>query len=109
VVIALATNTHADSLDAAYEIIENMEPGHRLVFVTSYGVGDNEMANLSAALRVLPTEFPFVTLADWNAAAAGKDHLFAADGYHCASPEAANIYTQVILDALREAGTKPTT
>jgi peptidoglycan/LPS O-acetylase OafA/YrhL len=109
VVIALATNTHADSLDAAYEIIANMAPGHRLVFVTSFGVGNHDMDELSAALRTLPDEFPFVTVADWNAAIADKEYLLAPDGYHCADPESVEIYTQLVLDALQEAGGKPTT
>jgi peptidoglycan/LPS O-acetylase OafA/YrhL len=109
VVIALATNTHADSLDAAYEIIENMEPGHRLIFVTAYGVGHAEMSNLSANLRVLPSIYPFVTIADWNSAIADKEDLLAADGYHCRGPEARSIYTQVIVDAIRTARSEPTT
>jgi hypothetical protein len=109
VVVALATNTHADSLDAAYEIIANMTPGHRLIFVTSYGVDNHDMDELSAALRALPNEFPFVTIADWNSAIAGKESLLAPDGYHCADPESVDIYTQTVLDALREASVKPTT
>jgi peptidoglycan/LPS O-acetylase OafA/YrhL len=109
VVIALATNTHADSLDAAREIVEGLEPGHRLIFVTAYGVGNEEMGELSAELRALSLEFSFITIADWNEAVTGKEDLLAPDGYHCAGSEAERIYTRVVLDAIREARLRPTT
>lgn len=106
VVIALATNAHADSFESAIAICERLEPGHRLIFVTAHGTPS--MADLSAALRTLPDTYPFVTIADWDAAISGQDYLLAADGYHLGGQEAIDIYVNVVLNAIEEAKNKPT-
>ncbi|MDR2035796.1 MAG: acyltransferase [Coriobacteriales bacterium] len=105
VVVALATNAHADSFDSAVTICENLAPGHKMIFVTAYG--NESMEELNAQLRTLPDTYPFVTIADWAAAISGQEHLLAADGYHLNGQEAIDIYVNVILNALEEAKHKP--
>jgi peptidoglycan/LPS O-acetylase OafA/YrhL len=107
VVVALATNTHVGSLAAARELCEQIAPGHRLVLVTSHGVGDGDMAALNAGLRELAAEFPFVTIADWDSAIASHEDWLASDGYHCGTQEAIDLYVQVVLDALDAARLRP--
>ncbi|MDR2671897.1 MAG: acyltransferase [Coriobacteriales bacterium] len=106
VVVALATNSHADSYESALAIIQNLAPGHRLIFLTAHG--DTAMADLSAQLRTLPGQYPFVTIADWDGAISGKEHLLALDGYHMNDQEAVDIYVEVIGKAIEEARWKPT-
>jgi len=106
VVVALATNTHADSFESAVAICEGMAPGHRLIFVTAFGAP--EMEELNEQLRTLPQMYPFVTIADWGAAIDGREYLLAADGYHLGGQEAVDIYISVIMQALEEAKDKPT-
>ena len=109
VVIALATNTHADSYDAAIDIINSVGPGHRLVFVTAHGVYFPEMQALSAELRTLSDEYPFVTIADWDLAIASRENELASDGYHCGTSESVELYVQVVLEALKAASLRGTT
>jgi hypothetical protein len=107
VIVALATNTHAGSLDAAVELCEQIAPGHRLIFVTAHGVGHGEMSELSAELRKLPERYPYVYIADWDAAIAPHEEWLAADGYHCAAQESIDLYAQTVLDALEAARKGP--
>ncbi|GHT79520.1 hypothetical protein FACS1894104_4310 [Actinomycetota bacterium] len=106
VVVALATNSHADSYESAVTIINDLEPGHRIVFVTGYG--DSSISDLNLLLRTLSAQYPFVTIADWEAAIQDKDSLLAADHMHMDAQEARNIYAQVIKTAIEEAKWKPT-
>jgi hypothetical protein len=107
VVVALATNAHAVSYSAARELCEQLAPGHRLVLVTAHGVGHPEMADLSAELRKLAEEFPFITIADWDSAIAEHEDWLAADGYHCDNAQAIDLYAKVVLDAIEVSKTKP--
>jgi len=107
VVVALATNVHDGSYEAAAAICEQLAPGHRLVFVTSHGIGHLEMVEFSAQLRELAGRYDFVTIADWDAAIAQHEDWLAADGYHCGNQEAIDLYAQVVLDALKVAGEGP--
>lgn len=106
VVIALATNAHADSFESAVAICDLLQPGHRLIFVTAYG--DASMEELNAQLFTLPKTYPFVTIADWHGAISGQSDLLAADGYHLGGQEAIDIYVEVVVQSLEEAKNKPT-
>lgn len=106
VVIALATNAHADSFESAVSLCDMLAPGHRLIFVTGYG--NESMDELANDLRSLPDTYSFVTIADWNEAVAEHDDLLAADGYHLAGQEAIDLYVSVVVEAIEEAKDKPT-
>ena len=106
VVIALATNAHPNSYESAVAICDNIEPDHKLIFVTSYGT--NSMENLSEQLRTLPSTYPFVTIANWDYAISGRHNLLASDGYHLNSQEAIDLYVDVVVKAIEEAKNKPT-
>jgi hypothetical protein len=107
VIVALATNVHQGSFEAARKLCEQIAPGHHLIFVTAHGVGDPNMAAISVDLRTLPGEFPFVAIADWDNAIAAHEDWLAADGYHAATPEAVDLYVQIVLEALEKAKTLP--
>jgi len=106
VVVALATNTHVDSFDAAERIVQNISPGHRLIFVTAYGGGGNPEFNF--ALRELAGNHPFITIADWEPIADQNIETLAADNIHLSTQEACDFYTQTIVTALLKASLKET-
>jgi peptidoglycan/LPS O-acetylase OafA/YrhL len=108
VVVALATNAHPPiSGVAARELCEQLAPGHRLVFVTSHGVGDARMVTLSAELRALANEFSFVTIADWDKAIAEHEDWLSADGYHSDNAQAIDLYASVVISAIEAAKQRP--
>jgi hypothetical protein len=102
VVIAMATNIFPNSIEKTQEIIDNLEPGHHLIFVTAYGI-DLEFYGLDAFLRELPSRYPWISLADWNAYISNHADLLSPDGIHTGAPESRIIYAQCILDAVRAA------
>ncbi|MDR1087878.1 MAG: acyltransferase [Coriobacteriales bacterium] len=102
VVIALSTNIFPNSAEKAQELIDMMEPGHQLIFVTAHGI-DLEYYGLDAFLRSLPSRYPWVSLADWNASISGHEDQLSADDIHTGSNESRYIYAQCILDAVRAA------
>jgi hypothetical protein len=107
VVIALATNRLGNSAESLQQIVDMLGPGHRLIFVTSYGI-DEEFFGIDDLIRDLPNRYPWITLADWHAAINGREDLLSPDGIHCSSDEAKVIYAQTILNAIDEAREKPT-
>lgn len=98
VVIALATNSHLNSYDAVEQIMSTVSPGHRLIFVTSYGAGGNH--ELSEHIRTVATKYPYVTIAEWEYAIQGRDKFLSEDHQHLGTQEAVDIYVQVINEAL---------
>ncbi|MDR1185220.1 MAG: acyltransferase [Coriobacteriales bacterium] len=106
-VIALAFNSHANSIDCVDEILASLEPGHRVVIVTS---SDNigGMDVLTEYLRTLDDTHAFVTIADWAEVTRERGDLLAADGYHPATEEAIKLYADLLFDALAQASMKPT-
>ncbi|MDR1359147.1 MAG: acyltransferase, partial [Coriobacteriales bacterium] len=59
VVIALSTNVFANSAEKAQELIEVLEPGHHLIFVTGHGI-DLEQYGFDAYVRSLPSRYSWV-------------------------------------------------
>ncbi|MDR1358284.1 MAG: acyltransferase [Coriobacteriales bacterium] len=106
-VIALAFNSHANSIDCIDEILTSLEPGHRVVIVTSSDTIGG-MNTLTEYLRTLDDAYAFVTIADWAAATRERGDLLAADGYHPATEEAIKLYADLLFDALAQASMKPT-
>jgi hypothetical protein len=99
VVIALMTNRFADCITATQELVNMLEPGHRLIFVTSYGVDDG-FFGLGEYVRSLPLTHPYISIAPWDSYIQGRDDLLTADGIHCGTPQSREIYAQAIQDAI---------
>ena len=71
VVIALGTNGNSSYAKQLTKFIDNLEPGHRLIFVTPFDGRSNEnsiVVNKTADWeRDLPNQYEYVTVADWAA------------------------------------------
>lgn len=75
VVVALGTNTCDGWESYVQKIINDIKPGHRLVFVTPYdGRWEEDWGSYKTTqyLRTLPEKYPFVTIADWAATISKK-------------------------------------
>jgi peptidoglycan/LPS O-acetylase OafA/YrhL len=105
-VIALATNRFSDCKENAQLIVDMLEPGHHLIFVTSHGV-DDSFYGLGDFIRDLPERYDFVSIADWHAVARNHRELLSADGIHCGMPEARMLYARSIEDAINAAEGRP--
>ncbi|MDR1015830.1 MAG: acyltransferase [Coriobacteriales bacterium] len=108
VVIGLSTNVFdPESLDGARRIAADIGPGHRLVFITGYG--HKGVFALNDALWDLASEYPYVTVADWYSVASNDPELLSGDHIHIGGNEAAcALYANCVVDAIKEASTKPT-
>ena len=111
VVVALGTNQHANSLERIDRIINDIKPGHRLIFVTPYNGAMNELwmtYKIMQYMRTLPDIYPFVTVADWAALIKDQPQFLASDKVHIDITTAgAALYTQCIINAINEAAQKP--
>ncbi|MCL2343662.1 MAG: acyltransferase [Firmicutes bacterium] len=111
VVIALGTNGSSDYEKQLTQIIDLIEPGHRLVFVTPFDGRANENAKLTNATaeweRTLPDQYDFVTIADWNALAGEHLDALAKDKVHMGGDSARELYTGCVAAALNIAAGKP--
>jgi hypothetical protein len=61
------------------------------------------MVDLSNKLRGLPQKYPNVTIADWETAISAQTDLLASDGVHIGGSKGYELYTDVVLQALRTA------
>ena len=102
VVIGMATNIFSDSAEKAQEIVDILEPGHHLIFITAHGI-NLEYHGLDSCLRDLPNQYPWVSLADWHAAISGQEHLLQSDDIHMSDDLSRVIYANTILDAVNAA------
>ena len=104
VVIALGTNVNENSFEYIDKIIEEVEHGHRLVFVTPYNGNAGEQATstrTAAYIRGLPDEHEFVAVADWAETIGPQNEILGADKIHIGGNEAAiDIYVDCIMEAL---------
>ena len=111
VVIALGTNGNKNSLDKIEQIIADISPGHRLVFVTPYdGRATPTWSSYKSAeyIRGLPEKYGFVTVADWAETIKPDAYLLGSDKVHIGGqPTAIDMYTNCIIDALGAAAGKP--
>ena len=111
VVIALGTNDGTEALVHLDGILEELPAGCRVVLVTPYlakpelGIDDREIA---AYYRKLAQALPYVTVADWAMAIAGRPELLGPDGTHLKanSATAMQLFTDVVLKGIDEAGRK---
>jgi hypothetical protein len=111
VVVSLGTNQNANSIASIDRIIQDIQAGHRLIFVTPYNGSMNETWNtykIMQYIRTLPSRHPFVTVADWAALIEQQPLLLGSDKIHIGgNPVAINLYTNCIIEAINTAMTKP--
>jgi hypothetical protein len=110
VVIALGTNETANYKKLFTEMIDLLNPGHRLVLVTPYDGRANEysqrVAEIASWIRELPDQYDFITVADWAAQIAPHSDWLASDKSHMGGAKSRGLYTDCIVSALDAAGQK---
>ena len=111
VVIALGTNG-TNSYSRYYnEIIEAINPGHRVIIVTPFDGRSNNNAtavgNTAVWLRGLPGQYDYITIADWNALISTQQELLASDRVHMGGNDARSLYANLIAEAIAAASRKP--
>lgn len=112
VVVALGTNTNKNAYESIDRIIADIEPGHRLIFVTPYyGKQLNQKYiwyQTGVYMRKMQDSHPFVTVADWAALIEKQPKLLGADKAHIGGNEKAiRLFTGCIAAAIEEASKKP--
>ncbi|MDR3311200.1 MAG: acyltransferase [Oscillospiraceae bacterium] len=110
VVVALGVNGSRKWKQSIQTIIDGLEPGHKLIFLTPFDGrnGRTVPGEVSEYERTLPELYDFVTVADWAAAIADKTELLRSDLVHIpGAGKAMDIFTDCVLDAIEEASQKP--
>jgi len=111
VVIALGTNGTNNYARYYTEMIEALNPGHRLIIVTPFDGRSNNnaraVANTAAWLRGLPAEYDFITLADWNDVISSQQNLLAGDKVHMGGNAGRTLYAELIQEAINTASRRP--
>ena len=111
VVIALGTNGHNNYKNLLTKFIEDLEPGHKLVFVTPFDGRSNENSKLTSAtaawLRELPGQYSFITIADWSDLISAQVNLLAGDKVHMGGQKSMTLYAECVVDALSASSNKP--
>ncbi|MDR2663789.1 MAG: acyltransferase [Treponema sp.] len=105
VVLVLSTNKIQGDLEAAENIVKNIGPGHRIIFVT--GHGNKNVLSLNEAYHSLAKQYSYVTVADWDAAISPFEYLLSTDNIHMGDPASKRIFAQCIVNALVTAKEKP--
>ena len=111
VVIALGTNGTQDYAKYLTQIIDALEPGHRLIFVTPFDGRTNKnskLVNMTAAwISELPNQYDFITIAEWHDLIKPHISLLAGDKVHMGGPKSMKLYTDCIAKAISRASPKP--
>jgi hypothetical protein len=113
VVVSLGTNGTNTYEKHFTDIIDALNPGHKLIIVTPFDGRANDnakwVAKIADYIRELPEIYDFITVADWNAAIGTQTELLAADKVHlyAMKSQAADIFAECITEALNEAAGKP--
>lgn len=112
VVFAIGTNGLEQYKEFTDSLIHRLNPGHRLIFVTPHdGRGNPTYFSYKVGVyeQTLPAKFPYITIADWNAAATAHPAIFGSgDGTHFAGNGDGDIlFAKTINDALAVAAKKP--
>jgi len=111
IVVALGTNQNENSLRFIDRIIEDIKPGHRLIFVTPFNGAMTRTWNTYKIIeyqRTLPAKYPFITIADWAALIEGQTQLLASDKIHIGGLTVAiSLYTNLVIDAINVSAKKP--
>ena len=111
VVIALGTNGAYSYVRFFNQIIEALPPGHKLILVTPFdGRGTDHtraLNEMSEWMRALPSQYDFITIADWNALISGHTELLARDRVHMGGVTSMQLYSDMIAEAINVASQKP--
>ena len=111
VVIALGTNGCNDANSYIDKIINEINPGHRLIFVTPFDGHWNESwksYKTMQYLRDIGNNYPYVTIADWAAEISKQPQLLGADKTHIGgNTTAIDMFVNIILDGINKASCKP--
>ncbi|GBG95702.1 acyltransferase [Ligilactobacillus salitolerans] len=112
VVICVGTNALNDYEEQAKKIINDIEPGHKLVIMTPYDAQATPSWNSSKLAefeKTLPGKYKWITIADWGKAASEHPDVFkGTDGVHFAGrPAGDHLYAQTVNQGLIEAAKKP--
>jgi len=111
VVIALGTNGTNNYAKLYTQIIEALNPGHRLVIVTPFDGRLNENAKVTDKtakwIRELPLSYDFITVADWNSLITSQSNLLAKDKVHMGGKTSIKLYADCVAEAVKSASLKP--
>jgi len=109
VVFALGTNTINEFAEYIQKIIDDIGPGHKLVFVTPFDgrTPTGRAYQTAVAEREITAPYDFVTLADWHAAISENAHLLGSDKCHLGAPASRQMYVGIITEAVRTASQGP--
>jgi len=111
VVIALGTNGTSSYADQLTQIIDALNPGHRLIFITPFDGRSNDNAELTNRtaewMRGLPDQYSFITIADWNSLIRPQVDLLAGDKVHMGGQSSMTLYSDMVAQAIYEASQKP--
>ena len=111
VVVALGTNGDENHAQKIEQIIADIQPGTRLIFVTPYdgrwgpGWGSYKTTQY---LRALSGKYSFVTVADWAAIIEAQTYLLGGDKVHIGGNSTLiALYVNCIINAINAASQKP--
>ena len=111
VVIALGTNGTYDYAKYLTQIIDALEPGHRLIFVTPFDGRSNKNSKLVSMtaewISDLPNQYDFITIAEWHDLIKPHISLLAGDKVHMGGQKSMKLYTDCIAKAISRAAPKP--
>lgn len=110
VVVALGTNGCEDWETYINKIINELEPGHRLIFVTPF---DGHWAETWRSyktmqyLRSIKDKYKYVTIADWYEEISKQPGLLGADKTHIGgNSKAIQMFVDVVENGIKSAGAK---
>jgi len=108
-VVALGVNGVDEFAEYIQKIIDDLAPGHKLVFVTPYDgrTPAGRAYRTAVAERELAAPYDFVTIADWHADISKQEGLLAGDKVHLGAPASRQIYIGHIAEAVRTASQGP--
>lgn len=93
VVMCIGTNSLDDYQEQTQKVIDDLKPGHRLIFITPHdGHADSSYNSYKLGVweRTLPAKYKFITIGDWDKVARAHPELFeGTDGTHFGGREEA--------------------
>lgn len=112
VIVALGTNGYSEWKMYIDKIINDLEPGHRLLFVTPYDGRWNSSwfsYKTTEYLRSIKDTYSFVTIVDWAGEVSKDPSLVGADKIHIGGyTKGIKAFTNKIIEGIEEASKKST-